>query len=261
MKRPLLTVLLLVLALPVAVASLPVKPFTAHYKVYARGIPAGVGVIALRAAGNDRYRMSSALRATGLVRLFLHDQIHEQARGRIVDDRVEPSHYRFQRSGGSKHELNQYTFQWGRDQVIARHDNHQTTLKLAPRVVDPLSLYLQVMSDLSRGLRVNHYSLIDDAKLKTISRQTHRPTDSGHSYRQAPHGAYRASQPRQQSTHGVLVRPSLRLPTGSDQPVQERYGKLPHGDPAGRSGLNRYRRFIHTRWRASVPSGITLWAG
>ena len=173
---PSLFIALLLLTPSLAFASLPVKPFTAHYKVYARGIPAGVGVIALRATGNDRYRMSSALHATGLVRLFLHDQIHEQAQGRIVNDRVEPSHYRFQRSGGSKKELNQYTFHWRREQVIARHDNHEITLKLSPRVVDPLSLYLQVMTDLSRGLRVNRYSLIDDAKLKTYHvRRTGRP--------------------------------------------------------------------------------------
>lgn len=167
MSRCLLTTLLLFVALPAARAGLPIAPFTAHYTVYAKGIPAGAGLIALHAAGDHRYRMDSRLRATGLVRLFLHDVIREQAEGRIADDRVEPLHYRFERSGGSKREINQYTFDWQQDVVQARHNARHTTLKLAPRVVDPLSLYLQVMWDLSRGLRVSRYSLLDDAKLKT----------------------------------------------------------------------------------------------
>lgn len=177
MRRSLLITLLLVSAVPAAAADLPVRPFTAHYKVYARGIPAGAGLIALHAVGNHRYQMRSALRATGLVRLFLHDQIHEQASGRIVGRRVEPASYRFERSGGDKREINQYAFNWRQDLVVARHNNHRRTLKLTSRVVDPLSLYLQVMWDLSRGLQVHRYSLIDDAKLKTYHvRRTGQPT-------------------------------------------------------------------------------------
>lgn len=173
LRSPLMLAGLLLMLVTTARAELPVQPFEAHYTVYAKGIEAGEGSITLTDAGEGRYRMSSHLRATGLVRLILRDTIAERSEGRVVDANVRPISYRFERSGGSREEINDYDFDWNHGVVRARHNEHRTTLELEPRVADPLSLYLQVMTNLTLGRRVENYRLLDDAELKTYRVEYH----------------------------------------------------------------------------------------
>lgn len=148
-----------------AFAELPVTPFEAHYRVYAKGVPAGEGAIILHNTGADRYRMESRVRATGLARLILRDEISEQVEGR-VGEQVEPLHYRFRRTGGSREEHTEYRFDWTNGHVAAEHNGNRAELALAPRVLDPLSTYLQAMWDLKAERRIEEYQLLDDTRIR-----------------------------------------------------------------------------------------------
>lgn len=160
------TLMLLGLLATTAVsAELPVTPFEARYRVYAKGVPAGEGTIILRNAGGDRYRMESSVRATGLARLILRDEISEQVEGRI-GEQVEPLHYRYQRSGGSRDEHTEYRFDWTSSNIRAVHNETSAELALTPRVLDPLSTYLQAMWDLKAERRIEEYQLLDDTRIR-----------------------------------------------------------------------------------------------
>ncbi len=162
-----LVILLSCLLTPLAVAeALPITPFEAQYRVYAKGVPAGEGTIILRSAGEGFYQMESQLRATGLARLILRDEITEQVEGRI-GAQVEPLNYRFQRRGGSREEHTQYRFDWSAGRIRAEHNGERVDLPLAPRVLDPLSTYLQAMWDLKNQHRFEDYQLLDDTRIRT----------------------------------------------------------------------------------------------
>lgn len=161
-----LVIVLSCLLAQVAVAELPIAPFEAQYRVYAKGVPAGEGTIVLRSVGEGFYEMESQLQATGLARLILRDQISEQVEGRI-GEQVEPLRYRYQRRGGSREEHTQYRFDWSAGKIRGEHNGERVDLELAPRVLDPLSTYLQAMWDLKNQQRFEEYQLLDDTRIRT----------------------------------------------------------------------------------------------
>lgn len=160
-----IAIVLSLLMAQVAVAELPIAPFEAQYRVYAKGVPAGEGTIVLRSVGEGFYQMESQLRATGLARLILRDEITEQVEGRI-GEHVEPLHYRYRRSGGSREERTEYRFDWPAGRIHAEHNSEQADLELAPRILDPLSTYLQAMWDLKNQRRFEEYQLLDDTRIR-----------------------------------------------------------------------------------------------
>ena len=161
-----IVIMLGLLAMPtLVVAELPVTPFEAQYRVYAKGVPAGEGSIILRSAGEGFYSMESRVRATGLARLILRDEIGERVEGRI-GEHVEPLHYRYWRKGGSREEHTEYRFNWSAGKIHAEHDGQRADLDLAPRILDPLSTYLQAMWDLKNQRRIEDYQLLDDTRIR-----------------------------------------------------------------------------------------------
>lgn len=155
------------LAMLPALAASPVQSFEAHYTVYAKGIKGGEGLIRLELPGDDRYRMQSRVRATGLVGLIFRDTIEERVEGRLNGISVLPSDYRFERTGGSREELTEYRFDWNAGTVQARHNDRQAVLELNARTLDPLSTYLQVMYDLIHGETADRYRLLDETEVRS----------------------------------------------------------------------------------------------
>ncbi len=151
----------------VAVAALPISPFLATYQVYGAGIPLGESVVELQDAGNDRYRMRSEVKPTGLASLLVSEQLSEQASGRFRNGLPLPARYEQQRNGSKGPSNQQAEFNWVDNQLIAEADGQTARLTLSPRVVDPLSLHLLVMQDLKRNRLPGQYILVDKTELKT----------------------------------------------------------------------------------------------
>lgn len=163
----------LLLSILPALAAPPVQPFEAYYTVYAKGIKGGEGLIRLELPDTDRYRMESRVKATGLIGLIFRDTIEERVEGRLNGVAILPSDYRFERTGGSREELTRYRFDWSTRTVEARHNDRQAVLELTARALDPLSTYLQVMYDLTRGETADRYCLLDETEIRNYQVDYH----------------------------------------------------------------------------------------
>ncbi len=150
-----------------AAAGLPVAPFQARYEVYGSGLSLGEAVMTLAAAGATGYRMSSEVRPNGLAALLVSGRLDEKVRGEIHEGQLWPDRYERRTETRRRNQTVQLDFDWPAGQVQARSDQEQAQLRLAPGVLDPLSLNLRVMWDLQRGRLPDRYTLVDETELKT----------------------------------------------------------------------------------------------
>lgn len=150
-----------------AASPLPVPSFEARYKgsAYLSNLPiAGELVLSLTYEENDRYRMSSDIRPSGSAGLLI--SASERVIGEVQSDAILPLNYEHQVSG-VKSSRTQLTFHWQEGTLYAEHDDEQATLPLSSGVVDPLSLYLMVMTDLQQNHIRDEYTFVDETELKT----------------------------------------------------------------------------------------------
>ena len=227
MKLKYLTFFLAILACfaqPASLADpLPVEPFEAHYTGFAVlaniSVP-GELVMTLSPEGDDGYRMTSLIQPSGLASRLV--SASEQATGELRDGAPRPLRYEHEVSGvaGSSTRV---VFDWQDAVLRAEHDGERATLPLEPRVMDPLSMNLLVMTDLSQGRIAEQYTLVDETELKT-----YRVRRDGEEILATPLGdlhTVRVSQNRQNSTRITTfwLAPSLNyLPV---QIAQEKKGK------------------------------------
>ena len=163
---------MLLLSLPLSGwAEISVPPFVAKYTVYGKGLPLGEGSISLEHTGANQYRMSSHVWPTGLAAMMVSDRIDEYAEGELRDGQVLPKSYQQQRSGGKQSHDERANFNWAQQQVETRFDGQVAQLALKPGLVDPLSLHLLVISDLSRNQLPAEYSFVDEREIKTYQIQ------------------------------------------------------------------------------------------
>lgn len=156
------------LCAPVAAAvDCPLRPFEAHYTVYTSGLPVGKGLIRLDKFEDNRYRMRSRIASSGLASLFVNDEINESVSGWIRDGIPRPVAYKQAHTGGDLDHISGAQFDWLAGSAATHYNGRQKTLKLKPRVVDPLSMYALLMSDLKTGVRKRRYRIANRARLKT----------------------------------------------------------------------------------------------
>ena len=145
----------------------PMDSFTARYEVSLAGLTIGESELTLTISSDGRYRMSFNTKPSGIAALLVSDQLTEQVEGTLRQGQPQPVHYRQQRGDKNNEKAVEVDFQWPQGRLLAREGNEQQTLAVQPGTVDPLSLYLQVMTDLQRGRRPAQYTLIDGTDLKT----------------------------------------------------------------------------------------------
>lgn len=150
----------------IAETTLPIQPFEVRYTIYGKGLPIGEAVMILSDEGNGGYRMQFDVRPTGAVSLFSSQRVRERVNGKIQNGIIQPANYEQLRKGKKKRTV-QLTFDWQKGTVSGKKNDRSVSLMLAPRVVDPLSMYLLVITDLQKGKNVNEYTLVSDDKLKT----------------------------------------------------------------------------------------------
>lgn len=206
-----------------AASPLSVPAFEVHYKgsAYVSKLPiAGELVLSLAYEGNDHYRMSTEIQPSGSAALLISSS--ERVRGKLRNQTILPLSYEH-RVSGIKNSRTQLTFHWQEGTLHAEHDDEQVTLPLSSGVVDPLSLYLVVMTDLQQNRMRDQYTFVDDDELKAY--QVER---DGKETLPTPLGdlsTIRVSQRREGSSRITTLwfAPSLKyLPV---QIVQEKKGK------------------------------------
>lgn len=158
-------IVLLLLSSTLAYAEPAVKPFIAHYQVFAKGLQVGKGQISLRYDDNGHYFMRSEVKPSGLAALILPGPLSEEARGHLGPNGPQPRHYLQQQRGNKKRTI-ELDFDWSTGQVLALYKTKQYQLALPPRAVDPLSLHLLAMWDLQRGHHPSEYILVTKNQVK-----------------------------------------------------------------------------------------------
>lgn len=152
---------------PLAAAPMPVPAFEARYEgsAYLSKLPiAGELVLNLTYEEGDRYRMSSDIQPNGSAALLI--SASERVSGKLEENAILPLSYEH-RVRGVKNSRTQLTFHWQEETLYAEHDDERATLPLSSGIVDPLSLYLIVMTDLHRDHVRDEYTFVDDTELKT----------------------------------------------------------------------------------------------
>ncbi len=157
----------IIMSVSVAADSLPVAPFTAHYTVSAKGMTIGEAVINLSDKGDGYYRMQADIRPLPILSLIIAEQMNESVEGQFLNNQLQPLRYHQQRVNGEGLHKTQLTFDWQNHQIAAQHNDKHVTLPLTERVIDPLSLHLLARWDLQQNRRPQHYTLVDETRLRT----------------------------------------------------------------------------------------------
>ncbi|MDT8320085.1 MAG: DUF3108 domain-containing protein [Xanthomonadales bacterium] len=145
----LLLALTLLAAWPAA-AYAELQPYSARYSVYRNGKLIGMAELEVRQEGESWAIASEVSGTHGLARL-IQARDEERVIGRVQDGRFRPDRYeRDTRHLGMRDEW-LATFDWDRQSVSVVHDNNQFELQHGGRVLDPLSLKLEMRRRLRAG--------------------------------------------------------------------------------------------------------------
>ena len=156
-------------SLPAAAStpSCPIVPFEARYTMYTSVMSVGKGLIALEKDASGAYRMRSRIEPSGVVALFVKDQIVERVSGTVLDGVPMPARYSQAHTGGDLDHISGAEFDWAAGTAASHYNGKRKSLALAPRVVDPLSMYALLMSDLGAGKRPKRYRIANRARIKS----------------------------------------------------------------------------------------------
>ena len=135
--------LLIASAITPAQAETAPAAFEAEYRVFYGNTEIGQGTRSLRYEGSQ-YQVTSKLQPAGLAKLFM-GTIEERAQGKVVNQRLRPEHYFFDRSDRPK-KRRDFQLDWEQMQV---HNATGNDYALLPEAIDTLSMQAQLMTDLS----------------------------------------------------------------------------------------------------------------
>jgi hypothetical protein len=158
-------ILLLFLASAATASDIP--DFSANYLVELNGIQAGELKRILSTEENGLRRFHSVSQAKGVFSFFKPDIVKETSLWKLESGRVQPQHYRYQRSGGDKDKMLSMEFDWTNKQVSIDDKKHPWTLDLETGVLDKLVYQISLMRDLDRGVEQVDYRIADGGRLKT----------------------------------------------------------------------------------------------
>lgn len=146
-------------------------PFTAHYTLYARGLPIGKGVRRLIYLENGNIVFESTSHTTGILSLVRDDNIHEHSFFQLINGQPRPRRYEYHHLGSKKQKHETIEFNWQQGIAKGQKNGHHWEVALEPQTVDQLLYQIVVMQSLQQGKRKIHYKIVDDGKIKTYSPQ------------------------------------------------------------------------------------------
>jgi hypothetical protein len=176
MSAPLRTVALLLLlgaACAVLGDPLPLAPHRAEYLLTRDGLAVADLVMELEATADGGYRYHSETRPHRTIQLIMHlssdvaapARVVEESRGRPLDGRFRPDHYRHLRENEDGRTLT-VTFDWPRESANMLSEGRPWRMDVPPDAQDKLSVLLALRLDLARGVPELTYPVADGGKLK-----------------------------------------------------------------------------------------------
>lgn len=138
-------------------------PFTADYKLYARGLPIGEGARRLYQQQDGKLVFESKTLTTGVLALFRDDKIEERSIFTLDQGNIRPLEYTYDHTGSKKQKHVHLTFDWQNHKV--KNTGSQTwELPLQKGTLDDQLYQIVLMQDLQQGKRQLSYTVADDDK-------------------------------------------------------------------------------------------------
>ena len=142
-------------------AQAQLRPFTAVYAAAYQGSEIGQGTLQFN-LDNGRYSLNLKVEPTGLLSIIPF-AIYEQAQGTLDTEGPQPDRYAYTRSGIGK--KRQETVLFEPSGILRDFKGERSTLAYDSSISDPLSLILQVMTDLQAQRLQTHYRMLNRGKI------------------------------------------------------------------------------------------------
>ncbi len=142
------------------------SPFTAHYKVYADGLPVGKGTRTLSFRQNGELQFDSIAETTGLISFFKHIRIEERTVFTQVGGKIRPKEYSYHQTG-SKPRLTTISFDWSKKVAKNTFKDQTQEILLDEGTLDKLLYQVVLMQELEQGKRQLNYKIADKGKIST----------------------------------------------------------------------------------------------
>ena len=162
-------VIAFILLMPFSITASELPDFSANYQVMLNGIQAGNLQQNLSSNSDGSRTFSSATQAKGLFAFFKPDVVEETSTWSMVNNKIQPQHYLYQRSGGKHDKYLKLDFDWQERQLYIDDKNYPWQLDLEPYTLDKLVYQLALMMDLSKGKNQYNYHIADGGKIKTYT--------------------------------------------------------------------------------------------
>ncbi len=144
----------------------PLPPsFSADYAIY-KGVKVGEARRIFENRDGAFYYESDS-KTTGIIGLFVKQNIIEKSYLAFVNGAVEPQRFTYRRTGRKDRTIIQ-DFDWSSNEVTSQVDGKVYTLPLPPGTVDQNMYQLRIMVDLKAGLRDMTYPMVVRDKIEDI---------------------------------------------------------------------------------------------
>jgi hypothetical protein len=142
--------------------------FTAQYKLYAEGFPAGRATRSLTAFADGKFLFETVAETTGFISLFKKIRISERSRFKRLNNKIQPLEYTY-RQTGHKDRFNILSFNWSKKIAINSFKNQTKHIRIQNGMLDRLLYQLVLMQELKQGKRKLQYKIADKGKVKTYT--------------------------------------------------------------------------------------------
>ncbi len=143
-------------------------PFTAQYKLYAEGFPAGRATRSLTAFADGKYLFETVAETTGFISLFKKIRISERSRFKLLNNKIHPLEYTY-RQTGHKDRFNILSFDWSKKIATNSFQNQTKQIRIQDGILDRLLYQVLLMQELKQGKRQLQYKVADKGKIKTYT--------------------------------------------------------------------------------------------
>lgn len=162
-------IILFVLLMPFSLAAQEIADFSAKYQVELNGIQAGELQQVLTTNKDGSRQFSSTTQAQGIFAFFKPDLVKEVSTWKWADNKIQPLHYLYERSGGKKEKYLKLDFDWQAHKLDINDKDYPWQLDLEPDTLDKSVYQLALMIDLHKNKKQYNYQIADGGKIKTYT--------------------------------------------------------------------------------------------
>lgn len=167
MKPSLIILLLLSFAATLASAAPQLSGFTASYTLSKGTLTVGELQRSLTPLDDGKFKFESAMHVTGLVAVFVKDELSESSVWSYHNEQIRPHTYTYSKTGGKKKAQLKFDFDWENHLLKNTVAGTEWELPLPTGAQDKISYQLAIMRDLALGKTEFEYPIADKKKFKT----------------------------------------------------------------------------------------------